>query len=58
MIDGEIKYIDLFAGIGGFRYSFDKAGDNGGEYGHFGNDLYCPFIAPFTISTINLKKML
>ena len=26
MIDVEIKYIDLFAGIGGFRYSFDKAG--------------------------------
>lgn len=26
MINAEIKYIDLFAGIGGFRYSFDKAG--------------------------------
>ncbi len=26
MVNTEIKYIDLFAGIGGFRYSFDKAG--------------------------------
>ena len=58
MVDGKIKYIDLFAGIGGFRYSFDKAGDNGGKYRDFGNDLYWPFVAPFTISTINLTKML
>ena len=35
-----------------------QAFDNGGKYGHFGNDLYCPFVAPFKISTINLKKML
>lgn len=53
MIDGKIKYIDLFAGIGGFRYSFDKAGDNGGEYGHFGNDLYC-----YTVPLLLLLKYL
>ena len=26
MVSKEIRYIDLFAGIGGFRYSFDKQG--------------------------------